>query len=285
MTGLRISNWEYHAHPALSTSGMKLLLDCPAKFRYRKQRTTDAMRIGTAVHSYILEPDRELPIVGPDIPRRSTKDRKAWADFFELNGATIDTSKSATGWFEQFENQTGKIVVTQPEYEMIDSMCESVHCHERASQLLKHGDAELSFFADIDGVEVKCRPDYKSDVLVDVKTCADASARGFAKTCANYKYQLQQAVYQEVVYRATGERLDFVFIAVEKEYPYLVAVYELDEEAVFNGVYLLDKAIKTFIECTDNDIWPGYTDNEELSIPIYEPEKFIYDLGDRELIS
>ena len=51
----------YHKYPALSNSGLKILLDCPAKYYYKylsgeyEAKEAPHFKIGKACHSYVLE--------------------------------------------------------------------------------------------------------------------------------------------------------------------------------------------------------------------------------------
>ena len=51
----------YHKHPALSESGLKTLLDCPARYYYKylsgdyEPKEKPSFKIGKACHKYILE--------------------------------------------------------------------------------------------------------------------------------------------------------------------------------------------------------------------------------------
>jgi hypothetical protein len=58
----------------------------------------------------------------------------------------------------------------------------------------------------------------------------------------------------------------FFFIAVEKEAPFNVEVYELDEESISIGraAYLAD--IETYKKCLETDNWHGYTEDKSINI-------------------
>ena len=46
-----LSNAEYHAHPAISKSGLDLMSRSPAHYRYRAaSKPSRTMEIGTAIH-------------------------------------------------------------------------------------------------------------------------------------------------------------------------------------------------------------------------------------------
>lgn len=66
-----------------------------------------------------------------------------------------------------------------------------------------------------------------SRVAVDLKTARDASPNGFTRAIADHSYDVQRAWYLDALRWLTGETAEMVFVAVEKEPPYLVAVHQL----------------------------------------------------------
>ncbi|MBW8380885.1 PD-(D/E)XK nuclease-like domain-containing protein, partial [Salmonella enterica] len=71
------------------------------------------------------------------------------------------------------------------------------------------GNSEVSMFAECPetGLMLKCRFDRLSDTLaypLDVKSCRDASERGFSNAFGQYKYHIQAAFYLYVLKLATG---------------------------------------------------------------------------------
>jgi hypothetical protein len=72
--------------------------------------------------------------------------------------------------------------------------------------------------------------------------------------CAAFSYHVQAAHYLNVTF---AER--FVFIAVEKTYPYAVGVYELDAAAMAAGKEQCRIGLQTISDCRAINEWPGYT--------------------------
>jgi exodeoxyribonuclease VIII len=156
--------------------------------------------------------------------------------------------------------------VTAPEMEQAMAMAGSVRSHQAAAALLRDGKAEQSFWWDDipTGLRCKCRPDwYTGTTIVDLKTTTDASPKGFAKSVANWRYHIQQNHYLAGTF---AER--FVFIAVEKTYPYAVGVYELDETAALHGEAERRNNLQTIADCRAIAEWPGYGNTiQPLSLP------------------
>jgi exodeoxyribonuclease VIII len=245
-----ISNAEYHARPEISKSQLDLIRRSPALFRHRlthPQERTPAMRWGTLVHTAVLEPD-QLPlttVIAPTVDRR-TKDGKAAWEAFQLQAA-------------------GREVITAEEsIELID-IASAIERHESAGRALAMVDkVETSIiWTDEDtGMACRCRPDaiLSNGLIVDLKTTQDASPEGFAKSIANFRYHVQAAYYSDGYTAAFGEApKGFMFIAVEKTAPYLVACYLLSDLAVIRGRAEYKEDLQTLKQCLATDVWPGYS--------------------------
>ena len=62
----------------------------------------------------------------------------------------------------------------------------------------------------------------------------------------------------------------FIFIAVEKEAPYGVCCYELDQQAIDLGNSIIDEQLRTYIECQELNSWPCYpSTTQTLSLPAW----------------
>ena len=246
-----ISNEQYHADPAVSASHLHAVAASPYHYWSRflnpdrpVVEPTAAMQLGSLVHCAVLEPD-ELAKRYATCPPRNTKDGKATAAMLAASGIEA---------------------VTAGDMELALAMAASVRNHQAAAELLRDGIAEKSFWwDDVDtGLRCKCRPDwYYGTTLVDLKTTTDASPRGFARSVVQYRYHVQQAHYMAGTF---AER--FVFIAVEKTYPYAVGVYELDTIAMDAAEVIRRNNLQTIADCRAINEWPGYSQGiRGLSLP------------------
>jgi exodeoxyribonuclease VIII len=202
------------------------------------------MKLGSLTHCAVLEPD-ELSSRYGIAPDRRTNAGKAVAAEMEAGGIEA---------------------VTSTDMEQALAMAASVRSHQAAAALLRNGKAEQSFWWDDlqTGLRCKCRPDwYNGTTIVDLKTTTDASPKGFAKSVAQWRYHIQQNHYLAGTF---AER--FVFIAVEKTYPYAVGVYELDETAALHGEAERRNNLQTIADCRAIAEWPGYGNTiQPLSLP------------------
>jgi exodeoxyribonuclease VIII len=152
--------------------------------------------------------------------------------------------------------------VSASDFEQALSMAAAVHSHPTAGALLQSGMAEQSFWWDdiATGMRCKCRPDwFDGTTIVDLKTCQDASPAPFGKSVANFGYQIQSAHY---LAGTLAKR--FIFVAVEKTYPFGIGVYELDAEALVHGSIARHNALQRIQDCRAIGEWPGYTDGIQM---------------------
>ena len=118
-------------------------------------------------------------------------------------------------------------------------------------------------------LQVKGKLDWLRDTdetVVDLKTVGGEwiDPANFAKQVANFKYHLQAAHYLKL---AKAKR--FVFVVVEREFPFQVGIYELDDDALAEGRYLRRQALDLVAQCVAFNDWPGHTDDQvqTLSLP------------------
>ncbi len=198
---------EYLAIPAASASALKTVAVCPAKLGVEREQTA-AMRMGSLTHCAILEPDAlERRYAPTDLDRRGTK---AW-----------DAEALAAG---------GRELVKRADFDEALAMRDAVHAHATARELLADAITErtLTWTDPETGVPCKARLDIYSVCPADLKTTADASPHGWGMAAISSGYYLQAAHYLEGC-RACGLNADGMpFIVVEKEFPHVVEVYELD---------------------------------------------------------
>lgn len=255
MTWQHIPAEEYHGNYRnyLSSSDLRRILRSPAHYRTPSSPPSAAQEIGTLVHECILEPDlwQTSRRPSPKIDRR-TKEGKALAD-----------------WQQSQEYERGIKFVPEDLYAQVQAIADSVSASVGSSGLLAGGVAELSGLSEILETPVRIRPDYlRDDLIVDLKTCQDA--RDFPKSVFSWGYEIQAAFYLDVASAIDGKERRFVWIAVEKEAPYGVAIYEPDPIVLDRGRALYRKAIETYKHCAEWDVWPSYsTDIQTVKLPKY----------------
>jgi len=255
-----VPNEDYHKSPGISKSGLDLINKSPAHYKFAPPRKPSAaMHIGTAIHTAILEPvvfqDKYMCLENIDDKRKS-----------EYKEAVKEFGKD--------------FVLTASESANIKGMQEALSLNHDANKLINSIEyAELSCYAtNINGVLLKCRFDglTADGVAIDLKKTRDASARGFGKSVAEYRYHVQEAFYRHVYALAASVPLErFVFIAVEDNAPYYSKVWQLDSEAANIGLHEANKDIQSYTIAYNDDYWPlpdGGT--ELLSLPAWKINQY-----------
>ncbi|GAG15220.1 unnamed protein product, partial [marine sediment metagenome] len=128
------------------------------------------------------------------------------------------------------------------------------------------------------GLECKLRADHiNSDkqIVIDLKTTVDARLEAFTKSLANLKYHWQASHYLTGISEITGiEHTEFVIIAIEKEPPYAIAVYRLDDAMIYLGGEELKILLEEFRQCKEADQWPAYpVEIHSISMPEWYMKK------------
>lgn len=258
----------YHAHPALSSTGARLLLPeykgSPKKFQWEKThpRNSRAFDVGTAAHSKVLGIGSGIVIYPPEHLTAS---------------GNVSTSKATVAW-EAAQRAKGLTPVSPDEAARVDAMAEAVLKHESARPLLEVAvNREVSVFADVDGVPSRARFDALSDetrrgiLAVDVKSTTDATEAGFTRSVKNFGYETQEAWYEDVYEASESRPVDeFWFVAVETSGPHEVVVHSIEEYWLRMGRARAAAARRIFAECTASGVWPGYDPKPRvLTVPAY----------------
>jgi hypothetical protein len=250
----------YHADPALSASGAKLLLppSCPALYKHRRETGPEyraEFDFGHAAHAKVLGAGAEIVIVNACDWR--TKAAKEQRDAIRAEG---------------------KIPLLPEEAARVDGMAAALRAHPVASVLLdpEAGRPEVSAFwrDERHGIDRRVRFDFLPDtdggrmLLPDYKSAACSAPAVFGPAAFRYSYPLQAAFYSDAI-RAfdLAEDLAFLFIAQEKTPPYLVTVFQLDAASLRIGREDTDRACATFADCSATDTWPGYSEEIEVISP------------------
>lgn len=240
---------EYFAQPGLSASGMKQLLDSPAKFYWLQsnpQPHKDVFDFGSAAHRLVLG-------AGPDL------------EVVEFDNWMTKAAKEA----RTAARDEGKTPILAKDYKIVQAMADTLSEHTHAMELLDPdlGKPEQSVFWEHHGIPCRARFDWLPDavsghmVIPDYKTAATADREGFAKAAANFGYHIQDRFYARgAVAVGLAESAKVRFIVQEKEAPYLVNVIELDSEFDRIADQLIDQAFGLFQQCMEHNEWPGYGD-------------------------
>lgn len=262
------SNAEYHGDlSAVSKSQLANMKVCPQYFKFMldtPQKSTEAQIVGSAFHKMVLEPEtfgKEF-IVMPLIDKRTKAGKEA---------------------YEQFIMSVGdRNVLTQENYTKITNMVNALLNNSLASALTI-GEVEKSMYGEdeVTKERIKTRPDCFQTinnrlVISDLKSCNSAMQVDFTRDCVKYGYDLQAYMYSynaSKVLNIPMEDIDFVFIAVEKDPPYLVNVFKASQDILARGEMLFREYIGMYHEAKETNNWWGFNGKHnlinDLTLPTY----------------
>lgn len=206
-------------------------------------KESPAMDLGSLVHSWCLEPDsvqsRYLRI--PKLDRRRKADKALYAELIEQ------------------ADEENKILIDDDMWIAAEHARDAVFAHKTAKNIFSKGEPEATVIWEDPGTGELCkaRADWlRENFLTDVKTTRDASPEAFARSVVNYRYDVQ-----DFWYRSGFDSPGMVFVCVETEYPFSVAVYA-DNPALYElGKRKAEPNLETYAECKAKGEWPGYPDH------------------------
>ena len=246
-----LTDEQYFDAGGLNNSYLWQLINRTPAHAQIKTAPTDAMDLGSATHLAVLQPElaSEMIIQGP-ADRRGKK------------------------WKEAQTESEGKILLVEKDYNTCMSMRDKVWQSPAISSIISGDGAvyEQSAFWDINGWGCKCKVDCaKPNVIIDLKTSADASPRGFSQSVAKYGYHQQAASYKYGWSTASGQPVNhFIFLVIEKSPPFAVAIYELDTAAEAEGWASYLAAIGLHNNCVEREYFPAYpAEKVLLGLPPY----------------
>lgn len=259
---------EYHAHPALSSTGARRLMppSCPALFRHEQlhgRPDSRAFDLGHAAHKLVLGSGPELVVIE--------------AENYRTKAAQLAQKEA---------HAEGKVPLLVAEHEQVLEMAATLAAHPVASKLLDpaRGKAEQSlFWRDTkSGVHCRARLDFlphagSGRMLVpDYKTTVSAEPEAIAKAVHKYGYHQQDDWYTDAAYALDlAERVAFLFIFQQKTAPYPVTVVELSQDFKLWASVLNDKARDIYRRCAERNVWPAYSDEVELvALPAYAEKQY-----------
>lgn len=242
--------------------------ECPAALKAvmqgtRERKDTKATKFGTLQHRWIFEPGTVTTSIVPE-------------KYPAAKGETKDWSWNANyckDWRTD-EEEAGKVVVTSDELAKLKAINASVHSNPRARKLLASGKSEQSLFQeDSHGTLRKIRIDWlpeKASCIVDLKTTVSAHPDEWVKQAVNLGFHRRAYYYPSTLKLAGDERKDFVFLVVEKEPPFICAVYTMENMLLEAGRMEVLRDLAVYRECVETGVWPGYSDQVLSAPPWYQ---------------
>jgi len=267
---------DYHRAPnllpgsSLSSSGAKRIInqsafhywyDSPLNPARPDEEDKPHFNIGKAAHDMLLLGDdwRAKYHVTPKGFSTTAKNKFA---------AAIEERDAAT--------EAGTPVLRYQDAEVVEAVTKAIGANKDALNALSAGLPEMTLaWQDKEtGVWLRARPDWLPFSVVngaavravtDLKFLAMTHCRphGFSKALFDFGYHQSAAFYDDGIEAIYGRRAtNWLFVAVEKDAPHSVSVYELPTQDVERGRVQNRAAIRIFADCLAADKWPSYTSEE-----------------------
>jgi hypothetical protein len=211
-------------------------------------RESKALDFGNAYHCAVLEPERYIKefVRGLELGNRSSADKDAHARFRQQH--------------------FGKTVLTAAEWDLIGQMAPVLRAHETAAAFLAApGKNEVAAVWIDPETGLTCK--LRADALRvwqgwtwcgDLKTTRDASPEGWPREVHTYGYDSAAAWYLDGLDVLSPRPRRFVHIAQEKEPPFAVAVYELQQPSIEKGRARCRRYLRAHAAAVSSGQYPAY---------------------------
>lgn len=243
-----------------STGARKLLTTNPEKFRYwadHPQAPSDALQavfdVGTAAH-------REVLGVGPDIVVVEGTGKKG-PEVWDTDAAREQVAAVRAA---------GAVPVKPSTAVQVRDMAAALQRNRAARRALAPGgQVELTgvWVDPATGVACRLRADTvhtegSRPLLVEYKTCDDASSAAAERSMVRYGYHRQGGWHSAGLRHLLGvPAVSFLIVWQEKDPPYVVHVTQPPEIAMLAADRVNRAALDVYAACTRAGLWPGYNDD------------------------
>ena len=260
-----ITREDYDAHPGVRWSMLRHMRKSPLHYKHAldaQSKSTTALRTGSALHTLLFEPE-------------------TYEERFTAYRASKSKGEGARKNWEAFQADAatrGLTILDEDEERRALAMAEAV-ARSGARRLVdpSQGRAEvpLTFADPRTGRICKARLDRVNldGMVLDLKSTRSAELRNFGRQAWHLGYFHQAAFYSVAIGVATGqdpERIPFLFLAVENEPPYDVAVFEPCPETRYAAMEEVHRLMDSLAECERTGKWPGRYDGIQiLQAPAY----------------
>lgn len=255
---------DYASIDAVNWSSLAPLATSPRMFEWRRDHAreeTSPLRLGTAIHCAILEPETWASryVAKPDFGDLRTKAGKAARD----------------EWLATVAPDV--VILDADEHALAERCAASVRAHPAASSLLSHGRAEeiVTWTDAVTGIACKGRLDYLAfNRLVDLKSTRAQTLRDLAREIAGRLYHGQLAFYLDGA-MAAGRLSDVsqvYVVAVQTVEPFDVIPARIMTGDLELGRALYRSLLRKYAACRAADYWPGLAPGVvDLPLPAWTP--------------
>jgi len=262
---LDIPEDEYHADTTrISASMIKMMHAKTPAHVYdaffapdREQPESAALDFGRMFHAAVLEPetfDDKYMVMPEGLDRRTKEGKALWADILA----------------------SGKQAVASDKFNDVKKMAANIHKLPIWSKIMDNNPQfEKTVMTENRRIRmdifVEPCDDFPRGLIVDLKSCVDASPYRFGYDCNKLGYHIQAAYYCDVVFNKTGGWIpDFTILASEKTRPFIAKAYEVGQVERNIGWQIAYSAYEKLVGCMAKNEWPAYGDDiEPIALPTF----------------
>lgn len=180
----------------------------------------------------------------------------------------------------------GQIPLRPQDMEMVNRIHDSLQRRRDIWSLFANCDSEVTMTWDWDGLPCKARTDsyaHDGSYMLDLKTAASVNPSAMERVSETHGWFFRAAWYLAGANEASQvlpER--YVFVAIEKEPPYVVEAFEIDNRALVQAEQIMGRVITRFKECLGTRTWPTYSGKDGGVIKLARPSWAEFKFADRE---
>lgn len=261
---------EYHALPGVSMSRLKELRRSPQHYHWRLANAVETapMRLGTAAHTAVLEPERF---------------ERQFAVWSRRSDSGNLCPRKGQYWDAFLGEHPGKTIITEDEHELAVAIAKAVHANDNAMHYLRSGEPEVTMqWKMADGRRCRGRVDWFTRCppyglaapvqphLIGLKTARDCRRFKFGNQAAVLGYHLSWGFYRDGYLAIKEVEPRVVEIVVESDAPHAVAVYTVPQDVIDQGRDEYQQLMLRLAECESTGHFPGPQEfEEEVSLPTW----------------
>lgn len=244
---------------------------------------TDAMRLGTGIHTLLLEPEdfETRYVVMPDF-ENDQENMRAAKRKDESNEDRRSNSK-ATKYYKAkahafFNANMGRTVLERDQYDQALCCIEAIRSRPYMAKCVDSCEKEVTLLGEIEGVPFKGRLDLlrrKRPLIVDLKTTADCNKHAFGRIFVRLHYDMKLAIYRELAKQEIGKEPDVAIITQETSGVFDNAYVPVPSIVLDNAWAKVLDILGRFKRANVSGEWPGVDggkDRYELVIPQWAME-------------
>lgn len=214
----------------------------------------------------------------------AAQDEASLAENFAIRPEEFDSyrTKAAKAWKAQ-QWAEGRSCLTPQDVEAAAGLISTLAQHPTVKAGILHGLVEHSIFwiDEETGIWCKARPDVipvDSGLMIDLKTCRDASPEAARRSIGEYAYHIQGAMGMEGLETLGFPMEQFVLLFIETEDPWGINHKPLPQHDIEYGHRQLRRQLLKWREAFDTGVWPDYEDDEvEGGLPKWYRERLAWE--------